>query len=36
MCCEEKKNNITKLNIETKLLIWFHLADQNYSILVPT
>lgn len=32
----EKKNGITKLNIKTKLLIWFHLAVQNYSILVPT
>lgn len=34
--CSEKKNGITKLNIKIKLLIWFNLAVQNYSILVPT
>lgn len=35
MWCEEK-NGITKLNIKTKLLTWFNVAVQNYSILVPT
>lgn len=34
--CSEKKNGITKLNIRIKILIWFNLAVQNYSILVPT
>lgn len=35
MWCEEK-NGITKLNIKTKLLTWFNVAVQNYSILLPT
>lgn len=34
--CDEQKRGIAKLSIKTKLLIWSHLAVQNYSILVPT